>query len=52
MRDYFPNGIERLVLLDKMQSELGLSYSAAQVKISRALKAGLLRSENKVLMLP
>jgi hypothetical protein len=52
MRDYFPNGIERLVLLDKMQSELGLSYATAQVKISRALKAGLLRSENKVLMLP
>lgn len=52
MEEFYPNGIERIVLLDRMQSELGLTYGSAQVKISRALKTGLLRCENKVVMLP
>ena len=52
MKDFYPNGIERTVLLDRLQNELGLTYAAAQVKISRALKMGLLRSENRVVMLP
>lgn len=52
METFYPNGIERLVLLDRLQSELGIGYASAQVKISRALKTGLLRCEDKVIMLP
>ena len=52
MEEYYPNGIERLVLLDRLQSDLGLSYSSAQVKVSRAIRSGLLRNENKVISLP
>ena len=52
MEDNYPNGIERLVLLDRLQSDLGLSYSSAQVKVSRAIRSGLLRNENKVIFLP
>ena len=52
MEEYYPNGIERLVLLDRLQSDLGLSYSSAQVKVSRAIRSGLLRNENKVILLP
>ena len=52
METFYPNGIERLVLLDRLQSELGIGYASAQVKISRALKTGLLRCEEKVIMLP
>ena len=52
MEDYYPNGIERTVLIDRLISDTGTSYASAQVRISKALKSGLLRSENKVIMLP
>jgi hypothetical protein len=49
---FFPNGIERAILIDKMISECGCTHGVAQVKISRALKAGLLTSYNGVISLP
>ena len=51
MQTYYPNGIERGILIDKLMSENGVSYGAAQVKISRALKAGLLTITDGVLQL-
>ena len=51
MEDYYPNGIERTVLIDRLVSDMGMNYASAQVRISRALKAGLLRSDKKVIML-
>ena len=51
MEDNYPNGIERVVLIDRLMTDSGLTYGTAQVRISKALKAGLLRSENKVIML-
>lgn len=51
MQDNYPNGIERVILVDRLVSELGLTYGAAQVRISKALKTGMLRSENKIIML-
>lgn len=52
MQAYYPNGIERGVLIDRLTSECGLTYASAQVKISRALRAGLLSSQNGVVTLP
>ena len=52
MENHYPNGIERGILLDKIMSECGLTYASAQVKISRALRAGLLSSQNGVVTLP
>jgi hypothetical protein len=52
MEEHYPNGIERIILLDRLTSDCGLPYASAQVKISRALKTGLLRSEGGVIMLP
>jgi hypothetical protein len=49
MEDYYPNGIERTVLIDRLVSELGLTYGTAQVRISRALRSGLLTSNNGVI---
>ena len=51
MEDNYPNGIERVVLIDRLMNDLGLTYGTAQVRISKALKTGMLRSENKVIML-
>lgn len=52
MEEYYPNGIERGILIDKMMSEYGLTYGVVQVKISRAFKAGLLKIDNRVVTLP
>ena len=52
MEDFYPNGIERTILIDRLMSETGTTYGVAQVKISRALKAGLLTSDHRVISLP
>ena len=49
MENYYPNGIERLVLVDRLVSELNITYGAAQVRISRALRTGILTNNNGVL---
>lgn len=51
MQTYYPNGIERAVLVSKME-ELGMSYTAAQSRISRALGVGKIVSDRGVLSLP
>ena len=51
MQRYYPNGIERLILLDKLQSELGIGYGTAQVKVSKALRSGKLLSDGKIIQL-
>lgn len=52
MENFYPNGIERAILLDKVMSELGITYGSAQVKISRAMKAGKLLLKDRVVQLP
>ncbi|MBR2325757.1 MAG: AAA family ATPase [Alistipes sp.] len=52
MQEHYPNGIERGILVDKLESEYGCTYGTAQVKISRALKSGKLISVDGVLQLP
>jgi hypothetical protein len=52
MQDYYPNGIERTILIDRLMSATGTTYGAAQVKISKALKAGRVVSEGKMILLP
>ena len=52
MQDYYPNGIERMILIDKLQSELGISYGSAQVRVSRAIKTGKLVLKDKCVHLP
>jgi hypothetical protein len=49
MEAYYPNGIERTVLIDRLTKELGLSYGTAQVRISRALRAGLLTNYDGII---
>lgn len=51
MQTYYPNGIERAVLVSKME-ELGINYNAAQARISRALGVGKIVSNNGTLTLP
>jgi hypothetical protein len=52
MQDYYPNGIERMILIDKLQSELGISYGSAQVRVSRAIKIGKLVLKDRCVYLP
>jgi hypothetical protein len=52
MRDYYPNGIERTILIDRLMSETGTTYGAAQVRVSKAVKMGKLLLNDKVLSLP
>lgn len=51
MQRYYPNGIERMILLDRLQSELGIGYGTAQVKVSKALRSGKLLSDGKIIQL-
>ena len=52
MQANYPNGIERAVLIDRLMKDTGLTYGSAQVKVSRALRAGLLISNGDTLQLP
>ena len=51
MEMHYPNGIERMVLVDRLVTELGLTYGSAQVKISRAMRSGLLTTNGGVVQL-
>lgn len=52
MKDYYPNGIERTILIDRLMSETGVTYGAAQVRISKALRSGKVISNGKTIQLP
>ena len=52
MEDNYPNGIERTILIDRMMSELDLTYGVAQVRISKALKSGKIVRNDNILQLP
>ena len=52
MENHYPNGIEREILVDRLVSEVGLTYGSAQVKVTRAIRTGLLINTNGTLQLP
>lgn len=54
MRNFFPNGVERTVLVTKIEEELGISNSNAKVKVSRAIKSGILelQGNGNVVVIP
>ena len=53
MQDYYPNGIERTILVEKMVSEMGITLGSARVKVTRAVQSGLLLCpDGKSLYLP
>lgn len=49
MRSYYPNGIERAILAERLVSELGITIGSAQVKISRSLRSGVLLADQGVI---
>ena len=51
MEQHYPNGIERAILIDRLVSDAGLTYGSAQVKVSRALRSGILKSDNRIIEL-
>ena len=52
MRTHFPNGVERSVLISKIEEELSASNNTARVKVSRAIKRGHLMLYDGTVMLP
>ena len=50
MEQYYPNGIERAILAERLVSEVGITAGSAQVKISRAIRSGLLSANDGVVM--
>ena len=53
MQTYYPNGIERTILVEKMVNEMGITLGSARVKVTRAVQSGLLLCpDGKSLYLP
>ena len=52
MRDNYPNGVERAVLINKLMECYGVSNNSAKVRVCRALKRGHLVLVDKIVMLP
>ena len=52
MRDHYPNGVERGVLISKVMEQLGVNNNAAKVKVHRAIKSGALLLQDGVVQLP
>lgn len=54
MQNFFPNGVERSVLITKLKEELGLSDTNAKVKVCRAIKSGILelQGNGNVVVMP
>ncbi len=52
MEDFYPNGIERTILIDRVMSETGATYGSAQVRVSKAVKSGKLVLNDRVVSLP
>lgn len=51
MRNYYPNGVERSVLVNRLIEEHALSENSAKVRVSRAIKRGYLIVHDKLVML-
>ena len=51
MRNHYPYGVERAVLINRLIEE-GMSESAAKVRVCRAIKRGLLVVHDKIVSLP
>ena len=52
MKNYYPNGVERAVLITKLIEEYGLSDVSAKVRVCRAIKQGKLLVDRKIVTLP
>lgn len=52
MRNHYPNGVERGVLISRVMEQLGISNNSAGVRVHRAIKSGLLAVEQGVVRLP
>lgn len=52
MHTYYPNGVERSVLINRLVDELGLNRNAAKVKVCRSIKRGTLRLVGNTVLLP
>ena len=52
MRNHYPNGIERNILVNKMMEILGVTENNARVKLCRCIKRGQLRCEDNIISLP
>ena len=51
MRNHYPNGVERSVLINRLIEEHSMNSSTAKVKVCRAIKRGLIRAEEGVCQL-
>ena len=51
MRDYFPNGVERKVLTNKLIEVYDIPPGTARSKISRAVNRGVLRASHNMLLI-
>ena len=52
MRTHFPNGVERSVLVSKLEEELAINNTNARVKVHRAIKSGILALHGSTVTLP
>ena len=52
MRNHYPNGVERAVLINKLTEVVGMSSNSASVRVCRAIKRGYLVVNDKIVMLP
>ena len=52
MRNHYPNGIERNILVNKMMEILGVTENNARVKLCRCIKRGQLQCEDSIISLP
>ena len=51
MRNHYPNGVERSILINKLIEEQNMNNSTAKVKVCRAIKRGLISVDNGVCQL-
>lgn len=51
LRDNFGGSVERKVLINKLQETLGIGYNAVQMRISRALRKGMIAQNGEVVSL-
>ena len=52
LREHFPYGVERVVLVSKLEEEFGISNSTAKVRVYRAIKSGHIVLQDGIVMLP
>ena len=51
LRNNFGGSVERKVLVNKLQETLGIGYNAVQMRISRALRKGMIAQNGEVVSL-